>query len=154
MSEHTGLAEIDPFLERAKVTTNPRGNLVRRVFHSTERYLFDFGLDGGWKQFDTTTDAWYFGIWVNPTRLRTLSYVEGDVFFTQCENAESYDREIANLCAAYEPGAAFTSIDLDDEKKLATLTRHFQDRDEFFLDAERGAKLLEVFLAEREEQDS
>lgn len=47
------------------VEVNERGNTIFRSFHPADRYQFDFNLCSkkkGWKQYDTSQDAWYFGV--------------------------------------------------------------------------------------------
>ena len=54
---------------------------ITRGFKDTERYEFDCGVcssDRGYAQMDTSQDASYFGIWVNPFYLTIFSYMEGD----------------------------------------------------------------------------
>ena len=74
MTTFTGIARIDTLLAAATPRMNHRGNEVRSSFHDTERYLFDFQLDSSvWEQFDTPSDASYFGIWLSKAALCTLS---------------------------------------------------------------------------------
>lgn len=132
MTAYTGIAEIDAFLAGASETTNQHGNRVRHVFHSTERYLFDFNLDlSQWAQFDTESDAWYFGCWTNKSERRVLSYVEGDIYLVECEDDESYDREVAALCEFHKPSPEF--IVLDEKGR----TDYYQDRSQHFIDPVR-----------------
>ncbi len=49
------------------------------VWAHVNRHTFDFGLDRGWAQLDTTQDASYYGGWTSPTERAILTYVEGDV---------------------------------------------------------------------------
>ena len=47
-----------------------------------DRYKYDFRQckpSDGWAQLDTKQDAPYYGNWINPLTLETLSYCEGDV---------------------------------------------------------------------------
>ena len=37
----------------------------------------------------------YFGVWVNKSQLRLLSFVEGDLYLTLCADAAAYDAEIS-----------------------------------------------------------
>ena len=132
MADFTGIAKIEAFLDAAAETTNRHGNRVRHVFHSTERYAFDFGLDRSqWAQFDTESDHWYFGIWTNKSERRTLSYVEGDIYFVQCADDESYDREVAAMCEFHQPSPEFIVLD----KKGRT--DYYQDRAQHFIDPTR-----------------
>jgi len=134
MAEFTGIPRIDRLLADAEETPNPTGNPTRKIFFHADRYLFDFNINvGEWEQFDSENDAWYFGVWVNRTRLRILQYVEGDVYFTQCADAEGYDAEIAALCAFHE--AAPSMVVIDDGGKA---TAYYQNRRDLFIDPARA----------------
>ena len=112
---------------------------------SAERYLFDFDDDfrsDGWLQFDTDQDAWYYGVWVNPKTLRTLTYAEGDVYLAICPDVEHYNAEIKSKCDFHGEGFEFIACDMEaaaslllgsDVKGEATVCR--QDRSNFFVKA-------------------
>ena len=122
-----GLPHVDALLTATDETTNRHGNRVRHVFLDADRYVFD--LDRGvWAQFDTDSDAAYFGIWIDKANRRILSYIEGDLYLTRCSEDASYDREIAVMCAFHGPSPAFVTI--DDE----AVTAYYQDWAEFFID--------------------
>ena len=58
-----------------------------------DRYQFDFRLcsyANGYCQVDTSQDAWYFGTWANPTEFKIVSYTEGDITVTTCENEAEF----------------------------------------------------------------
>ncbi len=130
MADYTEIPRVDRLLADADEMPDDRGNPTRKLFLPADRYLFDFNLDlKAWLQFDTDSDASYFGIWVNKTTLRILSYVEGDVSFTQCPDAVAFDAEIAALCSFYGTSASFVVIDVDDN----AATAFYQDRREFFI---------------------
>ncbi len=121
-------------METHPETAGPLGNPTRRIFFHADRYLFDFNIDlGEWEQLDNDNDAWYFGVWVNRTRLRILQYVEGDVIFTQCADAEGYDPEIAALCAFYDPAPSVIAIDGGGKA-----TAYYQNRRSLFIDQARA----------------
>lgn len=64
----------------------------------SDRYKYDFRLctsDKGWAQLDTKQDASYFGNWINPLTFTLLSYCEGDVTLTECEDEADF---IATVC--------------------------------------------------------
>ncbi len=78
------------------------GGTRKHYYHvaMSDRYVFDFGHCGGnsdWYQYDTKEDASYFGNWVNPVTLETVSYAEGDVCLTRCASPEDYAREIGEM---------------------------------------------------------
>jgi len=80
-----------------------------------ERYYFDFlegFFDGGWAQYDTDQDAWYFGVWVNIGRREILTYAEGDITLRACASVESLKEQLESMGKFYgDPPPAFTSID-------------------------------------------
>ena len=77
-----------------------------------DRYAFDFGecsTAQGYAQFDTRLDACYFGHWINPTTFRLVSYAEGDVSVTVCDDATEFVAEVRTWVAHH--GADFRGID-------------------------------------------
>ena len=128
MTTFTGIDRVDPQLASCELREDDFGNTVRSAFlvHA-DRYLFDFNLGDGWSQFDTEGDASYLGHWVNKAKRQTLAYVEGDVYFTQCKDDESYDAKMKQWCDVYKPGAAFVAID------ESGITASYEDRRELFI---------------------
>ncbi|MEM8759217.1 MAG: hypothetical protein AAGE83_02690 [Pseudomonadota bacterium] len=62
-----------------------------------ERHLFDFERckpSDGWAQFDTDSDAWYYGHWINPLTHQLVGYAEGDATYWQAESAEEFAAEV------------------------------------------------------------
>lgn len=57
--------------------------------------------DAGWRRYPTSSDAWYFGVWINPTLRQTLSYAEQDVAHVFCDNEEQFRQELANMADFY-----------------------------------------------------
>lgn len=110
---------------------NARGNRIKRTFLSTERYRWDFNepfRSDGWEQYDTSQDAWYFGVWVNKKRLKILTYAEGDITMVTCPDAAHFNAEIKNMNEFYEEGFVAKTIDMD-----AKMTVYRQDRSKFFI---------------------
>jgi hypothetical protein len=133
-------AEFKPVRD---VSTSEEGNTIVRRHRDAERYLFDFDEDfraAGWLQFDTDQDAWYFGVWVNPKTLRTLSYAEGDVTLVICPDAEHYNAEVKHACEFYGQGFEFIETNIEGFQQLmlggevpgAEGVVHRQDRQGFF----------------------
>jgi hypothetical protein len=125
------------------VSTNSRGNTVIRRHRDAERYLFDFDDDfraADWLSFDTDQDAWYFGVWVNPTQFKTLSYAEGDVTLVLCTDVAHYNAEIEEACRFYGEGFECIATNLEGFQQLllggqvagAAGTIYRQDRQKFF----------------------
>ena len=112
---------------------NKRGNRIKRTWLSTERYRWDFNepfRSDGWEQYDTSQDAWYFGVWVNPRKLVTLSYAEGDWTLVVCPDAEHYNAEIADANEFYGEGRIALVID-----QAGGATEYRQDRERFLIPA-------------------
>lgn len=51
----------------------------------------------GWVSYPTGQDAWYYGVWVNPIKLETLTYAEQDVIHVVCQSEEQFRSELAGL---------------------------------------------------------
>jgi hypothetical protein len=93
-------------------------------FLDANRYLFDFSTGfkaftdvdkaDGWQQYDTTQDAWYFGVWVNTKHRIVLTYAEGDVIVDRFEDDAELSAELERLEAFYgSPPPAAIVIDDD-----------------------------------------
>lgn len=64
-----------------------------------DRYAFDFKKctgSQGWAQLDSNQDAPYYGNWVNPTAMETVSYCEGDISHIKCESEEEFKSHLAS----------------------------------------------------------
>ncbi|GAG53893.1 unnamed protein product [marine sediment metagenome] len=110
---------------------NERGNQVERSFFPTERYRWDFNRKftaAGWEQYDTSQDAWYFGVWVNKRLLQIQTYAEGDLTLVKCPDAEHFNAEIKSMNEFYEEGFVAKTIDKDGK-----MTVYRQDRALFFI---------------------
>ena len=78
-----------------------------------DRYAFDFKechFKHGFAQLDTESDAWYYGIWANPTTLKIVSYCEGDITRQTAETPEEFAAEIRSI-AAFGGADYFKGID-------------------------------------------
>lgn len=108
--------------------TNDLGNLVLELgHHDGERYTYDFEIctpKQGWQQYDTSQDAWYFGVWVQAEKRWILTYAEGDLSLVQCLTQDSFKAELASMAEFYgDPPPAFKIVDADD-----TLTHYYDER--------------------------
>jgi hypothetical protein len=101
---------------------NKDGNTVEHGFNGhpeRDRYFYDFGggLPGdqcNWKQFDTSQDASYFGVWVNFETRQTFCYCEGDTTLVTCEDDEHFALQLNALVEFHGPPPAhIRSIDSD-----------------------------------------
>lgn len=113
--------------EPAEIKEN--GTKLYRFFYSSSRYMVDFAKDfSGWKQFDTSQDAPYFGVWVHPTRFLVLTYCEGDWCLAVCESPSQYNIEISDCIRFYDEG--FMAKTIDD---TGATTTYRQDRAKFLV---------------------
>ncbi len=104
-------------------------------FNPSERYVIDFAPDftsGGWLQFDTSSDAPCFGVWVNPGDLTTLSYAEGDWTLILCKDTDQYNAHVQAMIDCYDEGRICRTIDTE----TGQTTDYRQDRSTFLIDAE------------------
>ena len=128
---NTEIAELDSLFEGAQMKTNCQGNAMWETFlEEGDRYRFDWLLHDegeGWKQFDTDSDASYFGVWLNKSGKLVLSYAEGDLSVTQCDTDSAYNREVAALCAFHAPAPFAKALGEDG------WTHYYQDRSELFI---------------------
>jgi hypothetical protein len=117
-------------LQQQPAEIKPNGNRLHRFFFHTERYVVDFAPDfGGWEQFDTSQDAWYFGVWVHPGRFMVLTYCEGDWCLAVCEGPAQYNIEIEDCIRFYDEGESARTIDF----RTGATTIYRQDRAKFLL---------------------
>jgi hypothetical protein len=88
--------------------------LTRGFECMSDRYKYDFRLctsDKGWAQLDTKQDASYFGNWINPLTLTLLSYCEGDVTLTECENEMDFIATVRECVEWHSERDYFLGID-------------------------------------------
>jgi hypothetical protein len=74
--------------------------IIKREFVDANRYHFDAGqcsFSNGWAQVDSPQDAWYYGVWANPTTLQVFSYVEGDCILCSAESPEEFAAEVRRI---------------------------------------------------------
>lgn len=89
--------------------TDKYGNsVVCRFVSEGSRYMYDTGdqLPGDvkdWKQYDTSQDAWYFGVWVNLRTKQILTYAEGDESLTTCPTLDHFRAELNRMGEFYGP---------------------------------------------------
>ena len=84
---------------------------IKREFHmDADRYQLDFGpcsTKNGFAQLDTKQDAWYYGVWANCEKRIVVSYAEGDLTTTTCEN----DQEFVEVITKWGKEDYFIGID-------------------------------------------
>lgn len=81
-----------------------------RLCKGEERYYYDFDAlrPPEWKQYDTSQDAWYFGVWVNIAKRMIFSYAEGDRTLVICPDDEHLRAELKHMAEFYgDPPPAF-----------------------------------------------
>jgi len=101
-----------------KTRTKDTGAVLEHYFWSEgERYLFDFRVctsERGWVQYDTSQDAWYYGVWVHVADREIVNYCEGDLYVTRCPDEASFQAELRDLHAFHgAPPPCATGIDTD-----------------------------------------
>jgi len=73
----------------------------KNSFHPNgDRYILDMGecsVSKGFAQVDTTQDAWYFGTWASPKKLRVVQYCEGDLSIYDCDDKAEFVTWIRDL---------------------------------------------------------
>lgn len=99
------------------------GCRIDRGSHHSSRYHYDDRLtaSAGWQQYDTEQDAWYFGIWINPVKLETFTYAEGDTSHVIAPSIEAFRAELVRLYEYHPQAPAFVSIDVE----AGSITHHY-----------------------------
>jgi hypothetical protein len=86
-------------------------------FVSSERYQFDFSheIKRGWKQYDTSQDAWYYGVWYNPESMQTLNYCEGDIYLNTFYKWSQFKAELKGMDSFHgaQPAMAIAGDTID-----------------------------------------
>lgn len=78
------------------------------------RYEFDFKLchfGHGWAQLDTTEDAPNYGNWVHPNKLMLVSYADGFVTVTTCDDDAEFARELRATIDGFRASGTYLGID-------------------------------------------
>lgn len=94
-------------MEKALINEHGEGKPYRWVdgiswkwfIHEGARYTYDvLARDiGGWSQFPTREDAWYFGVWVNHETREMIQYAEGDLLFGRYNSQKAWNEIMGNL---------------------------------------------------------
>jgi hypothetical protein len=68
----------------------------------------------GWRQYDTTNAAWYFGVWVHIGDRKIVTFAEGDLITVDCPTVETFKAELDHMAEFYgDSPPAFTVIDTE-----------------------------------------
>lgn len=90
--------------------------------NDTTRYDFDGGLcraKSGYAQFDTCSDASYFGSWLNPFTRVFFTFAEGDCIRLECESDQEFVAEVNRQMDWHDNrGDGFKGIDPGFDKDL------------------------------------
>lgn len=81
---------------------------------NSNRYEFDFKLchfNNGWAQLDTTEDAPYYGNWVHPNKLMLVSYAEGDMTVTTCDDDSEFVALLRTTIEGFRKRGTYLGID-------------------------------------------
>ena len=88
---------------------------TQRTFNSQiDRYYFDLyhcTSSNGWAQIDTTYDAPFYGAWANAFRREIVTYTEGDISITQCDNDAEFVTAIRNMHVFHIEDKSWKGID-------------------------------------------
>jgi hypothetical protein len=108
---------------------NKNGSEVfRDLLIEGDRYVFDFKYctpSKGWRQYDTSQDAWYFGVWIHIEDRKIVTYMEGDVVIITSPTLEIFRKEIQDMNEYYgDPPAWATVIDYD----TGQVTKYVEER--------------------------
>lgn len=113
--------------ERIPLELTVTGCRIDRGSHQADRYYYDRTLLAqGWQQYDTEQDAWYFGIWINPEKLETFTYAEGDTNHVIAPSIKAFRAELDRLYEFHPQAPAFISID----PEAGVVTHHFDAKPE------------------------
>jgi hypothetical protein len=98
----------------------------------TTRYGFDARIcarSKGWRQYDTTSDASYFGIWVHVDERVIFKFVEGDAYLLVAPDKETFKAELKSMADFYgEAPPAATVFDFDDDGRISGVTEVYDPR--------------------------
>ena len=89
-------------------------NTERSFNPQIDRYYFDTDQcpsSAGWAQIDTISDCSFYGTWANPSRHEIVSYTEGDICITRCDNNAEFVTEIRNMHAFHIENESWKGID-------------------------------------------
>ena len=122
------IMKIVPILEKDEYDGMP----IYRGYVGGDRYIFDFTIcapELGWTQYDTSQDAWYFGVWIHKKEFIVVTFAEGDLSVLFCGTAENFKRELEKMNEFYDPTPAFVTVGIDGK-----VTEFYQDREELVAD--------------------
>ncbi len=102
----TSIRLLENHTAQAKPERTSSGAIINRSFienGTTESTAHLRPYQQGWIHYPTSQDAWYYGIWINPERLQTLSYTEQDVAHVICENPDQFRGELKAMALFHGP---------------------------------------------------
>lgn len=115
------------FIKNEKMETMKDGCLRFTSFANIGRYFFDFNMDTSqWIQLDTEQDASYFGNWVIPALLTTVSYVEGDIYVNVAPDEEKFLQLVKDSITWQKDNDYF--IGLDPGLNPSEIVKDFMDK--------------------------
>ncbi len=129
-----GLAQAAGFGESGWEASRRRtdhGSALNVYFHEdSSRYRVESEICpscDGWKQFDTDQDAWYYGVWVNPSLRAVVCFAEGDLYIQVSSSKEQFSLEIESLTEFHgEPPVTISALDSE-----GVLTRYRAERPDY-----------------------
>lgn len=86
--------------------------------------------EDGWVRYGTCEDAWYFAVRVNPTKLETMTYAEGDITHVICESQDQFMAELKAMAVFYGHSRRPAAVGYDSTGRTCFYdTLHFLGRD-------------------------
>lgn len=93
---------LEAHLPSAPPERTESGAAIERWFvedGSTSKMFALMKKADGWVDYPTSSDAWYYGIWVSPLKRQVLSYCEGDVTRVTCDSDAQFMAELALMAS-------------------------------------------------------
>ena len=84
--------------------------ITTQFYPSGDRYMFD-GLYGNY-QIDSSQDAWYFGMWINPKEKSISIYAEGDFTKKKFLDTESLLLELLKISEFHKDSETPVTVDV------------------------------------------
>ena len=115
-------------IEHKSITTHKDGIVsLRGYILNGSRYPFDAALRGaGWQQYDTSSDAWYFGVWIHLERRLIFTFAEGDTCLEVFPDQATFRAALDHMNSFFEPTPAFITYEETESGFLRT--KHYQER--------------------------
>jgi|GEM_PF-5966390 len=79
--------------------TNPRSNICEFQCHDfkTAEYYEQQFQNTDWQRLETAKAALDFGVWINPTEMKIITFANGGEVVTVCNDLDSFKAELTHL---------------------------------------------------------